>query len=347
VIFRYEFIGQGAVVSAKAGYIYIDVGNSLEPGIIDHHQPGAPASCAAGLVLQYPEYVFRQVDREKNELTIVVHHQPDMDAISGAWFARQIAAETPVQPNWKHWSHYVCDVDRGKTRLDPEHPVTLYSLFMMRQYLVRRQCRERDQLDLQLLEHGFDFVTTVLAALGSGHTCADTDWLESMDEFRREREMVLEDIARYKKDIARAELVTISLPRKDNDGREQVPGLWIVQPESILFKSWARGDTRAGSPEGFIFTGVQLNESRHILSVAPESSVYLKGLGDLLEEQETEKRKKLGVERKGPIRPGYSSPDPWYDGRSALHNYTIIDAPRGGAILSPLEIRRIVEQFVR
>jgi len=73
--------------------------------------------------------------------------------------------------------------------------------------------------------------------------------------------------------------------------------------------------------------------------------VYLKGLGDLLEKAEQEKRKALGSEIQGENRPGYNSPDPWYDGRSPLHNYTIIDSPRMGTVLQMIEIQKIVSDY--
>ena len=56
-------------------------------------------------------------------------------------------------------------------------------------------------------------------------------------------------------------------------------------------------------------------------------------------------RKMLGKERKGEPRPGYDNPDPWYDGRNPLHNYTIVDTPRGGTVLAWDEIISLIDEY--
>ncbi len=73
--------------------------------------------------------------------------------------------------------------------------------------------------------------------------------------------------------------------------------------------------------------------------------MYLKGLGDLIEQAETEKKKQLGLERQGENRPGYNSPDPRYDGRSPLHHYTIIDSPRAGTVFMVKELRNVFLRY--
>ncbi len=347
---QYEFINQGSVVSSKNGHVYIDVGNKLEPGVLDHHQPGAPDLCATALVLKYPDWVRDQVSMQGNQekLTIIVHNYPDLDAISGAWLASNIARGKETLPIYSTWADYVCSVDRGFTRLNPSSSLTLYSLFIMRLERIRKQCSSRVEQNNVVLEQGFQFLTTVFANLLAGKDISNTEWLNDIQEFAPERQMIEEDILLYQADIENAEQVIVELPNKGTDGKSRVLGLWIAAPKSILFKSWARGDSRNSKTEhGFIFTGVQLSRERYILSVTPDSNVYLKGLGDLLEISETKKRIRLGKERQGKNRPGYNSPDPWYDGRSPLHNYTIVDAPRAGTTLSPAEIRGVFKRYVQ
>jgi hypothetical protein len=43
------------------------------------------------------------------------------------------------------------------------------------------------------------------------------------------------------------------------------------------------------------------------------------------------------------VRDGYDNPDPWYDGRG--QDFTIVDAPRAGSMLSPEEIESIFLKF--
>ena len=75
------------------------------------------------------------------------------------------------------------------------------------------------------------------------------------------------------------------------------------------------------------------------------ADVFLKGLGDLLEEREVPKRKQLGQVREGEPRPGYHSPDPWYDGRGTPHNYTILANPSQGTVLSKQDVRAIILEY--
>ena len=92
---------------------------------------------------------------------------------------------------------------------------------------------------------------------------------------------------------------------------------------------------------------------RCILSVVPDSGASLRGLGALLDEAEAERRKEVfGVDDRvtdpttgaaRPPRAGYANADPWYDGRA--HGYSIVDAPRGGTMLSADEIEAIFLRF--
>src|SRR5262249_51371382 len=138
-------------------------------------------------------------------------------------------------------------------------------------------------------------------------------------------------------------------------GRPEVDALFVrdVQnaedPERcVFFKDWARSDTqRPSDGKGFVALCVFSTEGpnrprRAIISVAPDSDVCLRGLAALLEESESRRRREVygvddrvtdltaGVPRVP--RPGYANADPWYDGRG--HEYTIVDAPRGGTMLT-------------
>ena len=43
-------------------------------------------------------------------------------------------------------------------------------------------------------------------------------------------------------------------------------------------------------------------------------------------------------------REGFHRNNPWYDGRSTMHDYSIIDAPIGGSVLSPEVISDAVKK---
>jgi len=328
------FTAVGEVAIPETGKVYVDVGNAFCPGVLDHHHPGAPDACTAILVLNHPDYVISQL--VDDQLTIIPHQYPDLDAVTGAYFAAMYAEGLSVKPMHQDWAQYVCRVDQGHTTLNPARPVTPYSVFMMRMHLLRPEL-PLDALaaSQRMLDAGFSFLDVLFEWLESGGQFDEPGSFVRLSIFGPEQAALQQDLHTYKCDMKRTEILTCTLPRKDGQGTETVAGLWLQTPESALFKSWARGDAKtAGNGHGFVFLGIQVSDSRFILSVDPASDVYLKGLGDALEQAETRKRQTLGMEREGENRPGYDSPDPWYDGRSPLHNYTIIDAPRYGSVLS-------------
>ena len=83
----FEFVPAGTTAEPAPGRLFVDVGNGFGPGLLDHHAPGTPGTCSAQLALQHPRHVSSQVGASR-QMTIVTHKYPDMDAISGVYFAR-------------------------------------------------------------------------------------------------------------------------------------------------------------------------------------------------------------------------------------------------------------------
>ncbi len=177
-----------------------------------------------------------------------------------------------------------------------------------------------------------------------------------------DRTAVRDDIRRYERKLvdprSHARQVRLRLPGQYG-GKMLVEALLVrdVQngddPEHVLFfKDWARSDARrAGNGRGFIALSVFMSEGaqqvrRCILSLVPDAGASLRGLGSLLDQAESERRRQLyGVDDRvkdpatgaaKPARPGYANSDPWYDGRA--HGFTIVDAPRAGTLLTADEI---------
>jgi hypothetical protein len=152
------------------------------------------------------------------------------------------------------------------------------------------------------------------------------------------------DVERYWDDLKRATAFTITLPRRETQHCKTVPGLWIDQPSSSLFKAFARGDRHVHT-EGWQFLVVRTAPDRVILSVPPDAGLSLKGIADALEEAEVAARKRLATPRLGQPRPGFDEPDPWYDGRSPLHDFTIVDAPYSGTVLCDVEFLAVLRNI--
>ena len=100
--------------------------------------------------------------------------------------------------------------------------------------------------------------------------------------------------------------------------------------------------------------GECIRTNRVIISVEPNSGYSLNGLAKQLEIAEKEKEDMVFADHKHLMRcrdkrrPGFnqswcSNDDPWYDGQN--FNYTIVDSPRRGSILSLDEIKKIVLNY--
>jgi hypothetical protein len=182
------------------------------------------------------------------------------------------------------------------------------------------------------------------------------------------RREVAEDEARYRQLLAevesRARVGVLKLPAR-NGGRMPVDALLVRHvtfdtARCEMLKVWARSDTvHSSTKEGFIAlcTYIPAGMSRAprcMISVKPDAPVNLEGLGKRLEKLEHDRLEKANrgkdprefqivTGERLPNRPGYSNPDPWYDGRA--HGYTIIDTPRCGTVLSADEIEQELLDF--
>ncbi len=346
--FHFEFLPQGSTVTARPGHLYLDVGNHLGPGVIDNHAPGAPPECTAALVLRFPEFVRSQP--VGNEITLILHQWPDLDAVSAAWLARSLLAGRDETPAWGIWVRYVDAIDRGHTRLDPAAEPTNYAVFMVHQHsLAAAPAADPQSRDLRLANSGLAFVERAVGRLSEEPAVdpSDTRLLQGWPELGNTLRRVSEDRRSYGADLDRAETFRCLLAKAGGGTPETAWGVWISRPHSTLFKSWARGDREAAPPCGFVFCAVELGPRRTIFSVPPDSGLTLSGLAERIEEAESRKRAALGRPRTGPPRPGYSNSDPWYDGRGDFHAGTIVDSPRSGTVLTPAELRAVFHDYQR
>jgi len=143
---NYDFLPQGASVTVhehhfsftfndgtikkwqKDNSIIVDTGNKLQPGIIDHHQPGSENSCVASIIANdhKKEYVKHLIGKET--VNIITHLVPDLDAIASCYFVKKIIKGAEMTEEDKLLAQYVNDVDSGKLTMDPEYPLSIASV---------------------------------------------------------------------------------------------------------------------------------------------------------------------------------------------------------------------------
>jgi hypothetical protein len=186
--------------------------------------------------------------------------------------------------------------------------------------------------------------------------------------FAPELALLDEDLARYARDVVKARKVQVTLknepfdewfpavrsvalcdPEGRVDGRHlrdstsscvQADGLYVRDPESLLFKEWARQDV-ANSPSGrgFLFTAVAysgrtpspVNPTEYWFSLDPEraGAAHLYNVWARLQHQEWIARGRVepGQDRTDFVGRGVG-PDPWYDGNA--YRATIVVTPHQG-----------------
>ena len=194
---------------------------------------------------------------------------------------------------------------------------------------------------------------------------------EDSSPFAPELELLALEEQRYQRDLQRARIAIVNVPCStnfewykeacktvllDNEGKlhklhqtagceswREADGIYIRDPESILFKEWARLDTQnSPSKSGFLFLAVIYStgsngQPRYVFSLDPERSggSHLYPVWARLQAAQLQELAERG-EPRGPDRPGYElrkcGKDPWFDGGN--YRCTIIDTPNRGAFNS-------------
>jgi hypothetical protein len=368
-------VGEVAPPRLRPGFLYLDVGNGLRSGVIDHHHLRLAGTCTTCLVRQHANYVDAAIPQGPDpdrRFTIILHEDPDMDAVAAAYLVRDYLTTGQFPRDAGALVEYVARIDEGSLGFSLSRPFSLYSAYnqLCNRFLMGPFNSKAERWQA-LVRAGLDLIGHVLAQVAErGVAIQDVDAFGCPDWFSPpDREDVTADLRRYDRKLAdpssHPRRARLSLP--DGDGqRAEVPALLVRDVQNVsdpghcrFFRDWARADTqRSGSSSGFVGLSVFHNEGdgqrrRCILSVPPGRGVTLRGLGERLDQAEAAKRRAIyGVDDRveDPVtgaakvpRPGFGNSDPWYDGRG--HDDTIVDSPRSGTLLTADEIEAIFLDF--
>jgi serine/threonine protein kinase len=377
---RFVFTGAGSsapVAGPGPDRLYLDVGNDLRRGVIDHHHLYAYGGSTTRLTFSNPDLVASIVEPERDPsapFTIVLHEAPDFDSVASAYLAVALLTTGDFPPGAEALARYSDKIDEGSFGHSLSQPFAPYAAYMQLLNRHARLGRQPDHLFWQdCVRQGLDLVAYALdRSQREGVALRFVDAFDCPELFNTDdRREVLADAERYHRKLVDpatgARVIQLSLPGQFG-GRIEVDVLLVCDvqnaddPErSIFFKDWARSD-RERSPGGMGFSGLSvfMSESlceprRCIISVTPDSGASIRGLAEHLDRAESEKRRKVygeddrvidpptGIRK--PPRAGYDNADPWYDGRA--HGFTIVDAPQKGTLLSANEIEAIFLKFGR
>ena len=336
VRFKTKFIRYGETLEPKPGILALDVGGKTIPGVIDHHQSDAEEECSASLVYKHPHLITDHIrDMSSEDVEIITHENPDLDAIVAAYFSQELIEKRHLPPVAQNVAQYAKRVDSGRILHCEQLENTPYGIMAGIAQLNQRYAKEigasQQEKDRLLLERGVQLVQYLFDKMEAGADIDDPELFEGQHPFIEEQRLIRNDYFSYLEDRDRGIVSELEIPTQDGRGAKKVKALTVKSPTSSMFKVWARN-------KGHTMTVVNYDDKRYIISVDPGAGLALKGLGAALDLAETKKRTILGMERRGPPRPGYPNSDPWYDGRSPIHKFTIVDTPRNGTVLNPEEI---------
>ncbi len=375
---RFVFVGPGSSApkgGPAPGRLFLDVGNDLRPGVLDHHHLEAYEGSTTQLVSSNPELVLGAVQPQLDPtapFTIVLHESPDFDSVASAYLAVTVLTTGEFPLGTEALARYADKIDEGSIGHSLSNPFAPYAAYMQ---LLNRHGRLGRPADhaywRECVQQGLDLVAFILER--SRH---DGRALPSIDAFacpglfdEQDRQDVLADVNRYRRKLAdpssHAHQARLSFPGQFG-GRVELDALLVRDVQNLddpercmFFKDWARSDReRSPGGEGFLGLSVFISESprdprRCILSVSPDSGASLRGLAALLDRAESDRRRQVygdddrvtdpatGVPK--PLRAGYDNADPWYDGRA--HGFTIVDSPQSGTLLTAEEIEEIFVRF--
>lgn len=363
-----------------AGEIWVDVGNRTGPGVLDHHGGMIHALSSCELALQHSQdWVLDPIDRDQ-PVTLVLHNEPDLDAISAVWLILHVLSRGALPEPVKSVEVIVNAVnshDQGfitSEVLDENWPLVIRT----RLEIDADETDDQSKLQigmllldatLELLTDGYDLATAahrlVTPSVKSYYNAAQNQYT---DDRHRGTEFIA-SLPIKKADKRTSPTLNHPIDTPSGATWVAVDGLLLEDPLSPLFKELARADRKNSSlGRGFSLLIVSRSNSlpgmtkqfyRHTISTDPQTGIHLQGLGNRLEilEQEHEERDSAplleGRQRvpPGTGRHGYNVASPWYDGRG--HNFTIVDSPsvvidgmsKLASILSPLEVLEAVMDY--
>jgi len=359
---RYRYVRPGTRAESTPGVLYLDVGGSLAPGIIDHHGDDVRPTSTAELILQHRELVYvhllgpvleramagEELEGSKLALTLVTHYFPDFDGVTSTYFVRQLVETGGLPASASALAGFVTSVDQGRYRVDLERRESFFAPHIGHLALQSLPGKgSPHERSTEILQRGMSLVERALTDVGfargpsafapEGEEHPATRWTED-PRFADAKELLDGEPERFADDFEAATREEVSLPVKGGLGAIDVPAfLSPAPPKSKLNKYWVRAS-------GYPFfvcpyatdRDVDGRFGRVILSLDPTwgnargLQPSLRGLGFALERAECRQRRVVEDGDERTPNPRWDdgtcdNADPWYDGRG--HDFTIVDAP--------------------
>ena len=368
-LMKFAFAKFGTVLSGpEAGKVYLDTGNLLMNGVIDNHAQPLLTGTAL-LVYENPGYVKDYVGHlAPGEVTLVLHENPDFDAITAAFFCQELLLRGKLPEVWKPLARYVDLADRARLPINWDFPSTPRGIFLSflrkapprkdKTFTYRHRVRRGFMvlryltrwLEQQVNDPEADPTLCFQEAFHGAHPFEELQ-VEAGQDYDTFRDM----LARGEAFALELELPLLPFPQDSREPLIRKRSTLLVCPEgsrSFFFSQWAALEGYDGTV--FHKKRAQPDKQRqswkpgdsHFGSLSREGGVEritFWGLGHLLDKEE----EKVRLARGGPPRstdparrrpPNYPNEDPWYDSREGETPGSILAAPREGTYLTGDEL---------
>lgn len=363
-VLNVSFIKMGATATPAKGKLYLDTGNMLAVGIIDHHQMSRE-TCTTRLVLDHRE-LYMDFLSGAEQVEVVLHEYPCFDCIVAVFVVDALLNKRAVSEEvLQQLADYTLEIDMGRIE-EPviESPSLYYILMTQLDLLAKKSGMDLFPRDSSasaqhpvfhaMVKRGLETIGHFVALVQSGTlgsfrgngVCLEDSF------FNQERQYLKDDYDKYIADLndyTKVNFIATRALLKNINISETADALVYRNPSCNFFKIWARHD-RVNAPSGagfhvllVIWCNGNTQSKRYVMSTEPTGRYCLRFLGDVLNFHEKRARSIAGRPQQGNNRPGYDLPDPWYDGRS--HNHTIVDTPHDGTALSEDEIISLFSNF--
>ncbi|MBU9712681.1 hypothetical protein [Evansella tamaricis] len=320
--------------------------------------------------------------KSESKITIIVHRSPDFDCFASAYLVQEYIENRSFPEFTDEMVEYANKIDSGEMLLNPEMVISPYTLTLFIGEITRKACKGNPKImyNQEMMKRGQNLIHYLFIRMKelspTENSLYSPTILGDDHPLQEEATEVVNDFANYKKDRDNpkvCEVRQMPLPSKNHVNTvSEVDGLfWNTVPTCSLHKLWARIDPESPSGKGFVFTfipgkvdeenseevevGQSVSISKVTISVNPISDAVLTNMGKYLEYAEVEEEiKQFGKDNVSEwrTREEFRYPeewctngDPWYDGRG--HDFTIIESPRTGSLLSTERIKEITIQYTK
>jgi hypothetical protein len=366
VDWQYEFFGHGRVLSPRLDTVALDIGNRLEPGVLDQHQDGSLAPSTAMLIWERPELAYdhlmepwlRRADDgvslegKRWSPVITTHRSPDFDGVVSALLVQEIV-QHGMLPDWaESLAGFASEVDQGRWSFSADQPERM-NCVALAFYAIDEEVLGRRVADEQRMKLGMELVRSEVKHLASKKNRLEREdwygehaggWAAANEDARKIADATKADSLAFKKEKEEGlfEERAVAVPVLGTSTRETMKvkaAIALEKSESRLLKYWVRG---SGCP--MLVCPMSPDKSRVIVSLDPNycddegRRPSLEELGYALELLECQERKKNNTETRSgtPRYDNVTNDDPWYDGRG--HGFGIVDSPRSGTQIPYPEI---------